>query len=154
MSNWIRRLVNNLTEQMTGLHYLYLCHSTVLSTRRNTVLTKSSTDIPQWAVVHRNFAAPKLILFLVWELSQVFAVVIPSWFPKNFCRCSNSRCWHTYSVSWKKKPTTNYNPLHTAGPVITLLIKASTVKGPAERKLAYIHQACSNSKKIAHYLIH
>lgn len=54
----------------------------------------------------------------------------------------------------KKTPTTNYNPLHTAGPVITLLIKASTVKGPAERKLAYIHQACSNSKKIAHYLIH
>lgn len=49
-----------------------------LSTRRNRVLTKSSTNIPQWALVHRSFAAPKSILFMVWELSLVFAVVLCS----------------------------------------------------------------------------
>lgn len=145
MSNWIRRLVNNLTEQMTGLQCLYLCHSIFLSTRRNRVLTKSSTDIPQWALVHRSFAAPKSILFMVWELSLVFAVVIRSWFHTNFCRHSNLSCRHTCSVSWKRAPQQITIPSTQQG-LITSLIKASTIKGPAERKLAYVCQACSNFK--------
>lgn len=119
----------------------------------STVLSKPCTDILQWALIHRCFSTPKSIFFL------------------GLGTASGVCCSHTFMVSHKfqqtfkpkvlahllrllkKSSTTNYNPLHTAGPVITLQSKQVLSKDLQKGNL-HIYVKLVPIKKISHCLIH